>query len=628
MPSPKTEWEQFIAKRTANIAYFSALLGIIMMVLLLRIWYLQIIEHSYLLSRAENNRVREVYLDGHRGLILDRNGLVLVTNRPAFELSMIPEDMNEPKNTLEFLQKSVEFNMNDVLKSIKNVATFKKVVIKSDISRDEVAFVEENRLELPGVSLQIVSTRNYNYGNFASHLLGYLGPITAKQLARVIKKQHSRNDFVGQTGVERAFEKSLKGRKGLRVLEVDAAGRVIKVLKRISPIGGTNIQLTIDYETQKMAEESLKGKAGAIVAMDPNNGDVLAFASSPSFDPNIFSNGISAKNWSRLLKSGFHPLQNRVTQGQYPPGSTHKIVTAIAGLEEGVFDKNTLVNCPGYFKLGRKTFRCWKGVGHGSMDMKSALIQSCDVYFYTLGLKLGVDRIAKYARMVGFGSSSNFKVGTERKGLVPTIEWKEKVRKKPWVLGETVVNSIGQGYNLVTPIQQVRMVAAVANGGKMVEPKIIIKDVDLNNEKGEREHNSLLPFSKESMQFISESLRGVVEAPRGTAWRINKGSFGYAGKTGTAQVVRKKDIEPENIEDIKYKYRDHAWFVGYGPIENSEISVAVVVEHAGHGGTVAAPIAKKVMDAYLNSPYTVIQRSAGSKNRSNTIRLVDDTANN
>ncbi len=598
MLRPRTEWESFIKHRKSMGPIFTALVGVAFVIVTLRLWHLQIVQYSSLADRAENNRVRQMTLDGRRGKILDRNGFPMVDSRPSFQLSLIPEDVDNPRETLDFLRRRVDFDVDSTLDKMRHSPSFQTIVIKKDIDREDVAFVEENRLDLPGVFLEVKAWRNYIFGQEASHILGYLGAISSAQLAKAPKSVYSMDDFIGQYGIEKVHERTLRGAKGYKRVEVDAAGRELALLEVIRPKSGHDLRLTIDFTTQTAAERAFEGKMGAAVAIDPNNGDIIAALSKPGFDPNVFAHGISGDSWKKFIQDEFHPLQNRITRGQYPPGSTFKIIMAAAALEEGIVSPETTIYCPGHYRLGQRTYRCWKKAGHGSMNLTSALIQSCDVYFYTVGLRLGIDRIAKYAKMFGLGKRTNINLGAESPGLVPSTDWKKKARGKPWIMGETVSCSIGQGYNLVTPIQQAIMIAAIANGGKLVTPRLVNSPRPGTGDRPGANPKSV-SVSPDTISVIRNALRLVVTAPHGTAWRIKNGPYSYAGKTGTSQVVRMKKNETSDIEEIKFKHRDHALFVGFAPFDDPKIAVAVIVEHAGHGGEAAAPVARKIMDAYL-----------------------------
>lgn len=595
MLKPRAESEFFFKRLRGKIAVFAMLTTLGCALIVMRLWHLQVMQYTALATKAESNRIREITLEGLRGKIQERNGVTLVDNRPAFYLSAAPEDMEDPEREIGFLASSMDIDVKASLESVRSVKPFQTVTLKRDLNREEVAFVEEHRIDLPGVFLEIRPVRSYVYGELASHFLGYLGAISETQLLRPEFSMFSRNDFIGQSGAEKTFETTLRGQKGLKRVEVDAAGREISHLGDVPPKTGGDLRLTLDFEAQTAAERAFEGKMGAAVALDPQTGETLAFVSKPSFNPNGFAYGINSAEWKSLVEGEFHPLQNRALQGQYPPGSTYKVVMAAAALQEGVITPSTTIFCPGQFTLGNKSYRCWKKEGHGSMNVHTALVQSCDVFFYTVGLKLGINKAATYVNGFGLGEKSGLDPVTEKSGLIPTTGWKERARNEKWILGETVSCSIGQGYVLVTPVQMARMIAAVANGGKLVTPRIALDGASRAGEK-----TRMAPVSPQNMEIVRNALRGVVYEPHGTAWSLRDGPFEYAGKTGTAQVLKMKQGDYTKSENLEFKYRDHAWFISFAPFDDPKIAVAVIAEHAGHGGDAAAPIARAIMDAYLS----------------------------
>lgn len=572
----------------------------------MRVWYLQILQGKNFIELSESNRIRLVSLPGYRGMIKDRNGKTMVTIRPSFNLYITPEDTKDLTETFALLGEKIDFDAEKVKESIQNAQPFRNVLIKADISRPQVAFIEENKLRLPGVHLKVEPLRNYVNGEFASHVLGYLGEISKTKLEDL--PDYRMGDLVGKNGIEKIYESSLKGEKGFKEVEVDASGRELKILRRLPPKSGNNLILTLDAKVQKALEEIMTGTpgnpiAGSVVAMKVETGEIIAMVSKPAFDGNLFASGISRKNWRKLILDGAHPLQNRTLDGQYPPGSTYKIVTALAGLEEKVINPDTVINCPGFFRLGRGKYRCWKKWGHGPMKLHNALVQSCDVYFYTVGHRLGIDTLAKYARKLGLGDYTGIELQGEKPGIVPSTQWKLMIKGQPWILGETISASIGQGFNLVTPIQQANMVGTVANGGKLMKP-YLVKRIENSEGKILREFEPQklreVTFKPENLNLIREALLGVVNERRGTGGRSRLKNIKVSGKTGTAQVARLSATEGvKDKDDIPYNLRDHAWFVAFAPYEKPEIAVSVIVEHGGHGGATAAPIAKKVLQTYF-----------------------------
>lgn len=600
-----TETSDVIKKK---VRVFAILVVVSFLCLWMRIWYLQILKWQYLTGLSENNRVRMVTLPANRGIIKDRKGETLVSIRPAFNLYLTPEDAGDLTSSLDKLSQEIFFNREKLKKEMARSKSFKEVLIKGDISRKEVAFVEENNMSLPGIHIKAEPLRNYVFNSLASHTLGYLGEISKTSLERHKDPSYKQGDFVGKNGLENIYESVLKGEKGYKEVEVDVSGRELKALRKFPPQSGANLLLTLDVRVQQELEKAMKGTVdqnmnGSVVVMKVQTGEVIAMASNPSFDPNKFASGISPENWNALVDDEWHPLQNRSIHGQYPPGSTYKIVTALAGLEEGVIKPDTSIYCPGHFKLGRGRYRCWKKSGHGSMNLHDALVQSCDVYFYTIGHRLGIDTIAKYAKRFGLGSSTRLGLSQEKRGLVPTTQWKLLNKKEPWLLGETISASIGQGFNLVTPMQQVSMIAAVANGGMLLKPYLVKRIEEPEGQIREEFFPNIvghLGADPEHLEQIRRALRDVVNGNRGTARKSRLKNIIVSGKTGTAQVVRMKSNEElEKGEAIPVKYRDHAWFVAFAPYEKPEIAVAIIIEHGGHGGATAAPIAKKIFKKYF-----------------------------
>lgn len=591
-----------------RIRIFSVLVIIGFLCLWMRVWYLQVIKGPYLKELSENNRIRTVSLPGFRGTIKDRNGKIMVSVRPAFNLYIIPEDAKDLTATLELLQERIDFDTEKVRQHIGRVPSFQSVLIQGDIDRDDAAFVEENKLYLPGVSLKVEPLRSYVYSEFASHALGYLGEISKGKLEDLDDPEYRQGDMIGKDGLENIYEFFLRGKKGYKDVEVDVSGRELKILRQVPPKSGNHIVLTVDVRIQEAVEKLMAGTpdkpvAGSVVAMNPKTGDILAIASKPSFDPNLFAAGITREDWRSLALDETHPLQNRVIDGQYPPGSTYKIVTAYAGLEERVISPETIINCPGHFTLGRKTYRCWKKGGHGNMNVYTAIVQSCDVFFYTVGTRLGIDRLAGYAKKFGLGANTGINLTGEKPGLIPTSEWKQAAKNEPWMGGETVSASIGQGYDLVTPLQQAVMLSAVANGGSLFRPSLVKRVEDADGTVVQEFLPQLLRkenLQHDTLSLIRKALLGVVNEPGGTGGRSRLKSILVSGKTGTSQVVgMKKDDEHLKDDEIPYLMRDHAWFIAFAPFDDPEIVVSIIVEHGGHGGSTAAPIAKEIFQTYF-----------------------------
>ncbi|MDP6334814.1 MAG: penicillin-binding protein 2 [Nitrospinaceae bacterium] len=575
----------------------------------MRVWYLQILKGEDFMGRSEENRIRKVSLPAYRGTIKDRNGETLVNVRPSFNLYVTPEDAKDLPNSLAFLSAKFEIDGDKLKEDISQSRPFKNVLIKRDISRQEVAYVEENKMRLPGIHIKVEPLRSYVYKDLAAHILGYLGEVSKEKLKNSAYSKYALGDMIGRNGLEDIYEFNLKGEKGFKEVEVDVSGRELKTLRKLPPESGDSLVLTLDVRVQKKLEEWMDEISkedpveGSVVVMKVQTGEIIAMVSKPSFDPNLFAAGISRTKWNGLLRDGKHPLQNRAIDGQYPPGSTYKLVTAYAALAENLIDPESTIFCPGHFRLGRGRYRCWKKRGHGAVNLHDALVQSCDVYFYTLGYRLGVDNLAKYAKKLGLGARTGVRLNGEKPGLVPSIQWKKKARNKPWLPGETISASIGQGYNLVTPLQNASMVSTVANGGLLVKPYLVKKTEDSEGKVIQEFFPEIVrnvEFDPEILKHLKEGLRGVVNEPRGTGRRARLKNIVVSGKTGTAQVVRMKDSDKINPEDeTPYLFRDHAWFVAFAPYEKPEVAVSVIIEHGGHGGATAAPIARKVLESYF-----------------------------
>ena len=578
-------------------------------ILVLRLWFLQIVGGPTYRARSENNRIRLQSMAPFRGVIRDRSGKILVDNRPSYDLYVIPEDIHDAEDLLGRLALLGNLDMGPIREKISrsdNGYPFKPVCLEKDISREKLAMLETRRFDLPGVMIKVSPQRHYFFGDLAAHVLGYLGEISEKQLKSGEFPHNKSGDLIGKTGIERSWQHALNGGRGGEQVEVDAAGRRIKVISRRPPVSGADVSLTINRELQMLAEKALDGKHGAVVAMDPRNGQILALASSPSYDPNLFITGFDAATWKNMVSSTDYPLHNRALTGQYPPGSVFKIVVALAGLQEGVITPHETLYCNGQYSLGRGKYRCWKRWGHGSVNLHKALVESCDIYFYHLGLRLGVDRIAHYAHQLGLGRKTGLNLGHEKGGLIPTAEWKLKRWGVPWQGGETVSTSIGQSFVLVTPLQVATFVSAVFNGGHVYRPQVTRWVRKPGGESIFEFTPQLIGDVKikpEYLELVKYALSGAVNHPRGTGSKAKLADIKVAGKTGTAQVVNlKKEKDAKAKGEIPWKYRDHAWFVAVAPVDAPRITVAVLVEHGGHGGSAAAPIAKTLIEAYLRLP--------------------------
>ena len=592
---------EVLSKRLRTV---TILVILIISILVLRLWFLQILQGNKYRVQSENNRIHLQKVPPFRGLIFDRDGELLVDNRPSYNLYIIPEDIQDKNRLVKSLDSLVDLPpslVNGRLEKSSRLYSFKPILIKRNLSRTELAIIETNLFNLPGVTIQVEPQRNYYFQKFASHLIGYVGEVSEEQLSSGKYADISQGDLIGKYGVEGRWQEELNGLKGGRQVEVDAAGRILRVLSSKPPVPGQNIRLTIDKDLQLLAEKLLEGKKGAIVAMDPNDGEILALASSPAFDPNLFVGGIDQKEWQKLISDTDHPLQNRAISGQYPPGSIFKIIMSLAGLEEGAIDPEEEIYCPGSYTLGRRTYRCWKKQGHGMVKFHRALRESCDVYYYKIGMRLGVDKIAYYARKFGLGHKTKFGLEYEKSGLVPDNQWKVRQFDVPWQAGETVSLSIGQSFLLVTPIQMARVISAVFNGGIIYQPKII-KWVGKDDMKYSFYPTIIekLDAKPENLKIIQDALVAVVNEPHGTGSSARIKGISVAGKTGTAQVIT-LEAEKELTEDgeIPEKYRDHAWFVALAPADKPGIALSILIENGGHGGSASAPVAKEMIMKFL-----------------------------
>jgi penicillin-binding protein 2 len=617
-----TEWLQLVQWEVSESPAFQrpyriAITFLVIMLLgyVFRLWYLQLLHGARYRYYSENNRIRIEEIPAPRGVVFDRNGTVLVENRPAFHLMIIREDVPDIDETMETLADLCGVDaaqFYDILEANESLPEFMPVRLAADLDRDSLARIEAQLLRLPGVAIQVEPKREYKLNGVAAHLMGYMSEISEPELKSDSYQGYVRGEAVGKVGVERAYEKYLHGKRGGRQVEVDAVGRRLRLLDEVPPVAGRNLWLTIDIELQKVAEACLKDRAGAIVALDPGNGAVLAMATSPSFDQERFVRGFTAQEWKAMAEDPSHPLLNRAFGAAYPPGSIYKPLVALAAIQEDIIKPNVKVNCPGHYNFAGRDYRCWRERGHGSVDLHRAIVESCDVYFYTVGMRLGVDRIAKYAKMMGLGAKTEFGLDREHPGLIPTSLWKKSATGVPWQKGETLSISIGQGFDLATPLQMAVAYGAIANGGKVWQPYVVRRiEGELPDEV--KEVTGKLRWqatvNQNSLDIVKAGLRGVVEEARGTAHAaIKDKSIQIAGKTGTAQVVRLAEgivNRKSAAASAKHKDKDHAWFVGYAPAQDPKIVVAALVEHGEHGSSTAAPLVAQVVANYLEREATL-----------------------
>lgn len=574
--------------------------GLLLVVALLgvRLWYLQVRDGPYYRDLSENNRMRTVLVEPARGLVYDRNGVLLANNVPSFTLYVSLEDVKDRPALVAKLNGLLGLEPDVIEKklAVKGPRQLPRK-IKDRLSLREATLIESHRLDLPGVMIEVESQRNYLEGVVGGHLIGYVGEVSAEQLERSDAEDLHQGSLVGQYGVEKSFDKVVRGKAGQKSVEVDALGHAKRTTVIERPRAGNDLYLTIDVRLQKLAEDLLGEEDGAIVALDPTNGEVLALASRPAFDPNMMSRELTGKQWEEIVQNERRPLTNRALQGQYPPGSTFKIVMAAAALESHTMTPTTPVHCNGGYQFGKRVFHDWKKGGHGMVDLDEAIVHSCDVYFYSVGQRMGIETIATYAKMFGLGRETGIELPSERVGIVPSPSWKERVKREAWLPGETISVSIGQGYVTVTPLQMAALVGAVANDGVVYRPHLLRAVMDRTT--GQLQEvptvpRETLPIKSETLKVIQKGLAGVVT--RGTAARSRSEIVSIAGKTGTAQTAALR-TGPES--EIPKKFRDHAWFVAYAPTDHPTIAVAVLAEHMGHGGSAAAPLAKTLIEAYF-----------------------------
>lgn len=595
-----------------RIPWIAAFIVLVFAVFFGRFFQLQVIQTDDLRLRSVRNSVRTLPLEAPRGDILDRDGRVLATTRPAFGVQVMPNDVRRADVVFPALAQLIDTDARTVIEKVgtpRGRLRFQPIRLAGDLTYDQLARVESHLYALSGVVTDVRPRRHYVARDLAAHVLGFIGEIQASQLETREFADYRSGDVIGQAGIERLEQEALRGRAGGRNQIVDVAGRVVGTLDEIRPVPGGSVQLTIDRDLQEAAEAAFlpevigeRAKIGAVVAIDVHSGDVLAMASKPGFDPNDFAGGIDTKTWNYLTQDRWKPIQNRAISGQYPPGSTYKAFVAAAGLEEGIIDPKKKIFCPGQYRLHRRTYRCWKRGGHGWVDMREALVRSCDVYFYNLGRELGVDRLAFFARGFNLGRRTGIRLPQEMAGLVPTSAWKERRFKERWVPGETISTSIGQGFNLATPLQLAVSYAAIANGGTLVRPRLVLRVADAEGRLVEGpapEENGRVPVKREHLDLVREALIAVVHDPGGTGGRARVEGVRVAGKTGTSQVVGLKHTEHLEDDEIAFELRDHAWFVGFAPADAPEIAVAAIVEHGGSGSSAAGPIVQKVLARYF-----------------------------
>lgn len=587
---------------------------ILLAILVGRLIYLQVVSHEHFITLSDDNRIKILPLPPNRGLIYDRNGLILADNLPSYRLEITPEQVEDIEATLDELQEMIsirEIDRQRFDKSLKRTPSFKPVPLRFHLSDDEVARFAINRHRFPGVDVEAGLSRHYPQGELAVHALGYVGRVDENDLQRVDASDYSGTTHIGKVGIEKTYEDILHGDVGFRQVETNVEGRILRTLVRTPPRPGQNLHLTIDSHLQRAAENAFTDtdKAGAAIAIDPDNGEVLAFVSHPGFDPNLFVNGIDTATYKALRNNDKRPLFNRALRGQYPPGSTIKPFVALGGLEMGLTTTHSHTYCPGFYQLPGKSrkYRDWKRVGHGKVDMMKSLAESCDVYFYDLALSMGIDSLHNYLVKFGFGSRTGIDIIGEAAGLMPSREWKRAARNQAWFPGETLIAGIGQGFVLSTPLQLANATAALATYGHLLQPRIVSSIDDPNTLETTRQPIELIDQigieDRQNWIDVIIGMREVVHGKRGTARKIAlDAEYEFAGKTGTAQVFGLKQDEKYKADEIDEKLHDHSLFVAFAPLDNPRIAIAVVVEHGGSGSAVAAPIARIILDQFLLNP--------------------------
>lgn len=592
-------------------ALFFAVTGL----LLIRLWYVQIYQGDHYRRIAENNRVQYIEIPAPRGIVYDRAGQVVLGNRPYFDLVYIPQFVRDTDMTLKVLARLLHTQANVLERRLwmsRGQPKYLPVILKRNLTLHEVAAIQSNKIFLPGIDIAPAPRRDYK-PETPSHMVGYLGEVSKKELLRLAEEDpqspYRSGDLIGKQGLEARWEKHLRGQRGHRLIQVDAFGRQVDPtekngleLPQVAATPGSDLVLTLDMDLQRAATDAFRGKNGAVVVLNPQNGEVLAAVSEPGYDPNIYQGVISEEKYRSLAANPYKPFLDKTTGGVFAPGSTYKAIVAIAGLEEGIINRNSTYYCPGHYTLGGQTFRCMHS--HGTINLRTALMKSCDVFFYSLGVELGVDRIAKYAELFGLGQKSGLLLNAEQQGLVPTSAWKKLTFRVPWSAGETPSIAVGQGANQITPIQLATLYATIGNQGKLWRPYLVKRVI---NPVGETQlarepelARRLDQIKPETWRLVKEGLEAVVMEKEGTGKNAQVEGVTVAGKTGSAQVVSLTKNNGKNQRDVSINWREHALFAAFSPVDAPEIAVAVVSEHdkTSGGGRSAAPVAGKIIKAY------------------------------
>lgn len=619
MLEPRLEERKREARLVAARAAIAAGLVILALSLVVvRLVHLQVDQHNHFSVLSTDNRVKVQPLPPSRGLIYDARGALLADNHASFSLEITVEQVGDPRATIDELAGLIRIEPQDrerFERQQRRRARFQGVPIRLNLTPAEVARFAVDAYRFPGVDIRAELVRTYPLGADTAHVLGYVGRINEEELTRIDGSNYAGSQFIGKGGVEKAHEALLHGRVGYQQVEVNARGRVIRTLESRAPISGKDLHLYLDVGLQRAARDALGEERGAVVAIDPRNGGVLALVSTPGFDPNLFVEGIGQAEYQALLNSPDKPLFNRAVRGQYPPGSTIKPFVGLAGLASGVTTPRRATYCPGYFSLPGHShrFRCWRRGGHGTQNLEQAVVQSCDVYFYDLAHRMGIERLSGFLSEFGFGAVTGIDVAGELAGLLPSPEWKQRVRRELWYPGETLIVGIGQGSFLATPLQLAAATAAVANRGHFIQPRVARAAQASGASSAEPLPLVSRPIEVGNAQHwerLVAAMSEVVEGEKGTARRIRSPDFRIAGKTGTSQVFSLGQGQTYNAKTIPKHLQDHALFVAFAPVEDPRIALAVIVEHGGSGGATAAPVARRVLDAYLGGS-TLISEAGG-----------------
>ncbi len=600
-------YENYMFRTRAIVAGLFAFLCV--GILVGRLVYLQVLHHDHYTTLSDNNRISIRPIAPTRGLIFDRNGVVLAENLPSFSVEIIPEQVSDMEATLALIGERIPLTERDLTRferTRKRLRRFDAVLLRDNLTEEEVAALAVDLHRLPGVEVQARLTRHYPLGPLTAHSVGYVGRINEKELKTLDPGNYSATRYIGKVGIERSYEDVLHGTVGHEEVETDARGRVLRVLKRTPPIPGKDLILNLDIRLHEAAMHALEGRRGALVAIEPSSGAVRAMVSTPSFDPNLFVDGIDVPTYQELTGSLDKPLFNRALRGQYPPGSTIKPLVGLAGLEMGVVEPEHSLFCPGWYQLKGDDhyYRDWKRVGHGPVNLYHAIAESCDIYFYDLAYTLGIDRLSDYLKGFGLGHASGLDITGELPGLMPDRAWKRAVRNEPWFPGETLIAGIGQGFVLSTPVQLASAIATFANNGVGYEPRVVSTLLDAETRAREPLEPTLgaqvTVVDPHHWHEVVMAMRGVIHGPTGTARRLAVDlPYEMAGKTGTAQVFGIAQGERYKKDELDERLHDHALFVAFAPVEKPQLAVAVIVENGGSGGAVAGPVARAVLNRYL-----------------------------